>query len=292
MNRILVPLDGSERSEEALCYADAILKTKENGSLTVFRALESTRVSAWLPIEAMSLYEREVALVDDYLDAKGKELEGKPYQVKLLTDKGPGPVPGVAAACDKGEVDMIVMSGHGYSGWYQAVLGSNTERILHRSHIPVLVVKRPPTRPHSPTVFSNILIPLDGSKRAEDALTRAMDFGVGGTTRFTLVGVSSVFTDWAFEGDKKALIDPDTARIELYLEGQAEWIRNQGYDVDTVVRVGDPATELLELAKEIDIDLIFMTSHGRTGLAHWIYGSVAEKVLRYCEVSVLVLRGS
>lgn len=86
------------------------------------------------------------------------------------------------------------------------------------------------------------------------------------------------------------MVEPDLNRVRSYLESQAEWLSNQGYDVDVVVRRGDAAEQLLALAKEEAVDLILLTSQGRTGLAHLFFGSVAQRIVQTSECSVLVLK--
>ena len=90
----------------------------------------------------------------------------------------------------------------------------------------------------------------------------------------------------------RTVVEPDLKRIEEYLDEQAEWLSSQGYQVDTVIRRGEPAEEILKLVEEMSTDLVLMTSHGRTGLSVWIYGSVAERILRHSPCSVLVMKES
>lgn len=287
-NSILVPLDGSKLSERALTVADTILQGKEQGTLIVLRSLETPRLSAWLPVEMMSLHQREREIVREYLSKTKQERSGKGYQVETILGPGPGPVDDVVETCEARGVRLVVMSGHGYSGWVQAILGSNAEKILRRCASPILVVKGEAETP--PTGFHKILVPLDGSKRAESALTKAMAVAPGGEARILLVGVSVVFQGHAFEGDLRVVVKPDMARIQTYLDEQAEWLANQGYQVDTVVTRGAPADEILKLAAEQSIDLILMTTQGQGDLPLWHYGSVAERLVRHCECSVLVLK--
>jgi nucleotide-binding universal stress UspA family protein len=56
------------------------------------------------------------------------------------------------------------------------------------------------------------------------------------------------------------------------------------------VRRGEPVEEIVECAREVDADLIAMTTHGRSGLGRWLFGSVAEAVLREAEIPVFLMR--
>ena len=88
----------------------------------------------------------------------------------------------------------------------------------------------------------------------------------------------------------KNIVEPDLKRIQGYLDEQAEWLRNQGLEVDVVVRRGRPEEEIIELAQAEPAELIIMTSKGQSGLAVWLYGSVAERVIRHSKSSILVLK--
>ena len=78
--------------------------------------------------------------------------------------------------------------------------------------------------------------------------------------------------------------------LTSYLEQLAEPLREKGLNVETVVRSGDAASQIVELAESEHVDLVVMSSHGRTGLTRWIYGSVAERVLHNARCSLLVVR--
>lgn len=284
---LLIPLDGSQLAERALPVADSLLQGRGGGRMLIFRALETPRMSAWLPAEMLDIYEQEREIVDEYLEKQLQEWSGRGYKVEVVRSQGPGPLPEVIKECENHAVQLIVMSSHGQSGWMESFLGSNTEKILRLSNVPVLVVR---TQHESKAGGNRILIPLDGSKRAEGALTQAIDLAPGGSAKITLIGVSVVFQGHAFEGDMRTTVEPDLKKINDYLDKQSEWLSNQGYEVDIVVRRGNPAEEILQFAEENETDLILMTTQGRTGLASWLYGSVAERVLRKSKCSVLVLK--
>lgn len=282
---VLVPLDGSKLSEKALKVAESLVEGRQGAGLVLLRALETPRLSAWLPAEMLPLHQQEKTLVAEYLEAHRSALAEKGIEVRTVLAPGPGPVDAVVKQCSNDQVDLIVMSSHGQSGWIKFFLGSNTEKIAHLAPTQILVVKGE-GEPKFP--FTRILIPLDGSERAQSALPAALDIAPGGSASITLVGVSVVFKGHAFEGDIRTVIEPDYKRIQSYLDEQAEWLSSQGYQVDTVIKRGEPADEILKVAKEEQSDLILMTSQGRTGFDAWLYGSVAERILRNCECSVLV----
>lgn len=286
MKTVLVPLDGSELSEDALKVAAPIVRAVKDGRLLLLRALETPRLSAWLPAEMMSLHQHEREMVASYLETKKQELEQQGLDVETILAPGPGPVDAVICECREGRADMVVMSSHGESGWVQYFLGSNAEKIARLVPTRILIVKG---KKEVALPFNKILIPLDGSDLAQKAIPQAMDVSSGEAAEILLVGVSVAFKGHAFEGDIRAVVEPDVKRIQAYLNEQADWLRNQGYQVETLVRQGDPSNEILEAAKEENTDLILMARKGRSGLAKLFFSSVAETVLRSSSCSVMIV---
>jgi nucleotide-binding universal stress UspA family protein len=95
--------------------------------------------------------------------------------------------------------------------------------------------------------------------------------------------------DWLFlpaEGE----FDEVEREAQQYLEGVAEPLREEGIDVSTATDVGPVAECIIEYAETNQVDLIAMCTHGRTGLARWVYGSVADRVLRVGGLPVLLVR--
>jgi nucleotide-binding universal stress UspA family protein len=91
-------------------------------------------------------------------------------------------------------------------------------------------------------------------------------------------------------------IDPTKAEVEVireaekYLNEIAQRLTAKDLDAEIHVRYGDVAEEILSHSKRNEIDLISMSTHGRSGLGRWLLGSVAEKIVRHSEKPVLLLR--
>lgn len=133
-----------------------------------------------------------------------------------------------------------------------------------------------------------IMVPLDGSRLAELALREAFDFGRRGATVVLLRAV---------ESRRLPAADPLDAQVtavreaEGYLASIATRARLAGVEnVDTSVWYGAAAESIIDAARVREIDLIVMTSHGRTGLGRLVLGSVAETVLRGTTTPILLLR--
>ncbi len=142
-------------------------------------------------------------------------------------------------------------------------------------------------------MFRHILVPLDGSQLAEEALSYAALLGRSYECRVTLLQViEPVDTDLPPSAGAFLLQAADSARqaAQEYLQRQAEALSITGAKVDTRVMLGPVAASINDFAIEEDVDLITMATHGRSGLGRWLVGSIADKVLHLAECPMLVIR--
>ena len=138
--------------------------------------------------------------------------------------------------------------------------------------------------------FQRLLIPLDGSPCAEDVLPFAERLAGDLKAGISLLRVVYAHT---FPG-----VDPTDAEVavvqeaENYLRDIEGQLKGKGFEVDSHVRYGDDAEEILDHAAQKGIDFIAMTTHGRSGVKRWLLGSVAEKILRHAPKPVYLVRCS
>jgi nucleotide-binding universal stress UspA family protein len=124
---------------------------------------------------------------------------------------------------------------------------------------------------------STILVPLDGSVLAEQALSLAGQLGGAAAAGLVLVRVSA---------DEH---HQDDADVRNYLRYAAGRLNYSGVPVETVVAYGDAPTEILRVARQHAAELIVISTHGHSGPGRWLYGSVADEVLRRAEIPVVLL---
>jgi nucleotide-binding universal stress UspA family protein len=145
-------------------------------------------------------------------------------------------------------------------------------------------------------MYRRILIPLDGSPLAEQVLPLAKMFAARFNATVVLFqAVAPIHQDLRvageiFQADEQTELARWRARE--YLESIHQDFAAAGIIVEREVRVGAPAPSILEFAEQAEIDLIAMTTHGRTGVLHWVYGSVADKVLHGARVPILLVRAN
>lgn len=143
-------------------------------------------------------------------------------------------------------------------------------------------------------MYKKLLVPLDTSGEAECVLPLVKEtvevYGIPEVVLLSVIGSSSqpytLYLDE--EGSKQALEDAAQNALR-YLEKTRESLGLKNVEVTPVVWFGHPADTILDYSQSNDIDLIIMSTHGRSGVSKWLIGSVAEKVLRTSSVPVLLV---
>ncbi len=144
-------------------------------------------------------------------------------------------------------------------------------------------------------MFLRILVPLDGSTRAERALELAAALAQHSRTHepsiesLLILFQALDLSPWLDVDNREDERARATEAATRYLEEQAKRLRNQGMVIETAVRLGNPAEAILEESLERQVGLVVMSTHGRSGLTRWALGSVAERVARSAPVPVLLL---
>ena len=144
-------------------------------------------------------------------------------------------------------------------------------------------------------MFQRILVPLDGSKRAELALplaTRLARIWEGDLFLVRVVDTLSEAGPTSAVGTAhlRDIEDQGKAEAVEYLAGKTARSEFTGARMHPLVASGEPASALLKVVRQEHIDLVVLCSHGLTGFKRWALGSVAQKVVRQCPVPVLLLR--
>ena len=141
-------------------------------------------------------------------------------------------------------------------------------------------------------MYKRILVILDGSELAEAALPHAQEMARRYSAQLVLLRVVQPLPPQPEAlYDTLARVDEQTLGLARdYLERVTKGLQETGIDVETVVRRGVPHAEIVDYADHNDIDLIVMTTRGRSGLTRWLMGSVADRVVRGASVPVLLVR--
>ena len=142
-------------------------------------------------------------------------------------------------------------------------------------------------------MYKRVVVPLDGSPLAEGMLRFIIDIASPLDLEVALLQVVKAAPPYLTE-TMKALVHENAERslaeARAYLAGLGKDLSAKGIRVRIEARRGDPVDEIVACAREIDADLIAMTTHGRSGLGRLLFGSVAEAVLRQTEIPVFLMR--
>ncbi|HEU0169460.1 MAG TPA: universal stress protein [Chloroflexota bacterium] len=286
-NTILVPLDGSELAERALPYA-RLLANPTIGQIILVRAATAHAglLGSELEAEAHAVGEAEAYL---HKMASGSADAAPTIQTDVYYGTA---AEGIRDEAGLRRAGAIVMSTHGRSGLSRLVYGSVAEHVLREMHLPVLLL--PPRCERSwPVPNPRIVLPLDGSRVAEAAIEPAV--ALARQLNASILVLSSAqpavnlgYPDPALSElpDAYELAESETRE---YLAAAQRQLQPRGVAVSTMLRVGNPATAIVEAAADPGTAAVVMTTHGRTGLARLVLGSVAEEVVRHAETPVLVV---
>jgi len=290
---ILVPLDGSPFAEAALPYAQWLAE-RGGAGLTLVRA---TRAPISLG-DAGSHERRAVAETEAYLTALAAELVAHGFRVQTGVPYGGSAAGWIVEEVGMRHADLVVMATHERTGPDRWLHGSVAEAVVGQASAPVLLI-RAPSSPRAVERFRDqrpvLVVPLDGSSLAEAALPGAVTLArtLGG--RILLVGVVPV------PGQRVAIVGGEVAFVGAehsqlinetrgYLAGMVDRLAATRLPAEALVCQGEPAEGIAEAAGAHNAAAVVMATHGLTGLARTVMGSVAGEVLHRTACPVLLVR--
>ncbi|MGE3909561.1 MAG: universal stress protein [Chloroflexota bacterium] len=286
---VLVPLDGSPLSEHALPLAAALARADERSLLLVHARAAAAPANECPP---------DLEAIAGQLRAEG--LAVKTATVPLATPEQTGAAI-LTAAADAANT-IIVMATHGYGGLGRWLYGSVADQVLRQASCPVMLVTPPADRAWPTDRPLRVLVPLDGSARAEAILAPLRELLQPSGGQVLLLRVSETVDYIRPHGDQCAVCraaraagtepDIEPVRSRHYLEEVAGRLRTDHLTVEVQVETGNPVPIIVRAAEAHQADVIALATHGRTGLSQVIMGSVATETLRRAGVPVLLVRSS
>lgn len=290
IERILLPLDGSELAEVALPYGRELAR-KLDSELILFHVCG--------PGHHQQEHMHKVYLnsLAETLRRNLKRGQPKGTEIKVTTKiEAGGPQENVCTLVEKDDIGLIVMTAVGASGLKVGkMLGSVADYICRTVPIPVMLIRPQSTQRIGGRrqLINRILLTLDGSELSQRALPVGEELAAKLKVPITLFQMAHIVIPYADDmaGAPYTKLSEDVekrVRAEIIaLEGE---LREKGLNVTHNVVSGTNATdEIIEASKKDGADLVVMSTHGRSGLRRWVLGSVAEKVLRHGEISLLLV---
>jgi nucleotide-binding universal stress UspA family protein len=297
--RMLIPLDGSKLAENVLPYARALARTLDLriellsvvDTMDFARTTHAGHVRDFDPIIEAAVREGE-----QYLENVARSFTGMTVDNCVVEQGQADQIIVEKAARDK--ETLIGMATRGRSGIHRWLMGSVAEKVLRGATNPLLLVRGDEEgKSEGVATLKSIIVPLDGSKRAEAVLPPAMDLSkklsleIVLTRAYQLPLSAYPGADAAYIPNQDAFLTAVRGEANAYLEAKVNEVRGNGIEkVSSILLVGSGADEIIDLARTTPDNLIAMCTHGRSGVKRWALGSVTEKVVRHSGDPVLVVR--
>ncbi|MBA3631253.1 MAG: universal stress protein [Acidobacteria bacterium] len=271
--KVIVPLDGSSLAEQVLPTVRAFARSYD--AKIEFIAVQNKEKQ-----NGKNMGEEQA----EYLQMVSSLLTADRLQADFHLRKGE-----TAAEIDQfaseSNADLIVMSTRGKFEVNQLLSGSIAQKVIAKTLIPVLLIRPTNDWRSRRSMFKRILVALDGSEAAEAVLPYIRAFAQHFDSRVLLFSVP--------EGSES---ETYSEKIKHYLDDIAATLKEEGFDIITLVTGSGPARSILALSEEKKVDLIMMASHGRGGLDRQkiVIGSVTERVIQgtLCPVFIVPLTRS
>ena len=295
--KLLVPLDGSELAEVALPYAEE-LTGRLNSEVVLLHVSESQeQVGSQMHELYMShLVEAVERGIQEYQRLSGIP-ESEATKVKSVILSGT-PAEVIINYAEANDIGLIIMAAHGRSGIGRWTVGGVADKVLRGSHIPVALIRaggpRPVTRKKG--LLTKALLPLDGSKVGEAALPYVEELAMRLKTEVTLLQivqpkyVAVGAEPWDYSPYRAEWVTAMEQSARAYLAGIEQRLKAKGIVVSSKIESGGAAERIIEVAEQIDADVIAMSTHGRSGLARWALGSIADKLIHSGNIPLILVR--
>jgi nucleotide-binding universal stress UspA family protein len=295
-NKIMIPLDGSEVSEQVLPYGRCLARNLQL-PVELLAVVDVAGLVASLPAEDKTTVESFIAATwrnsEAFLDRTSNTFSG--VSVTCAVERGrPGELVIERAAADA--QTLIAMATHGRSGIDRWLLGSVAEKVLRGTRNPLLLVRAAQgAQTDGEAALKRVIVPLDGSRLAEKALPYAtalakkIDMELLLVRAYTLTQIISTYDDYIPDWTKlEAVYKGETVS---YLDQKARELTQNGLShISSLALEGAAAEQIVDLARRTADSLLVICSHGRSGMGRWVLGSVAEKVARHSAGPVLLIR--
>jgi nucleotide-binding universal stress UspA family protein len=295
LERILAPLDGSSLAECTLPHVVALARVFE-AEITLLQVVEQPACDERTDTIDPLAWQMRRAEAEGYIHKVANDIANLGIDVKAIVIEG-RPAKAIVDFAHHHFVDLIALSSHGQSGLSEWGISSVAQKVLLRADASVYIV-----RAHDAQVdaldsltYRKLLVPLDGSQRAECAVGVATVLAQAFDADLLLAHVINrleVPRRNPLSAREQDLIEQvmalDVAKAERYM---TDIKAHSSERAETMVRVGNsPIAELHRIANERQVDLIVLSAHGCSGEPRWAYGSICLNLLFYGKSSLLILQ--
>ncbi len=292
--RILLPLDGSELAEITLPYGEELAR-RMGCEVVLLHVRGPERQQEYEHIHQVYLDR-----LAETVEANIKGGQPKARKVKVSTKVVSGePQESICRLVDENDVDLIIMTAVSTSGLkIGKMLGSVTDHVCRTVPKPVMLIRPQSARQtkKKEQLINKLMITLDGSELSKLALPIAEELASKlkiSATLFRMATLVRLLDNGSESGafvDYAKLNETEKKRVEREMTALEKELKKKGLDVSHIVTLGfDAAEDIIETAKKTKSDLMVMSTHGRSGLGRFAFGSVAEKILRHGEIPLVLV---
>lgn len=275
MKKILVPVDFSKPAENALRVAAELAK-KNKAELYVLHVVEMAETL--FGTEQFNVNDEQIIFFMKMAKKRFAKFLNQPYleglKVNDYVEVG-SPTMGIRELEKNEDIDLVIMGSNGASGIDEILIGSNTEKVVRHSEVPVLVIKQE----FEHLNMKNIVFASNFEEENLDALKHAKTFADSFDAELHLLYVN-------LPGNQFYSSEEITKQINNFLE------KANMSDFDNIKIYNDYTIELgvINGAKSLKADLIAMPTHGRKGLSHFFNGSIGEDVVNHSTLPVITFK--
>ena len=298
---ILVPLDGSQLAECVLPYIIAFARSF-NSEITLLRILEKNQVNASVQLFDLLNWQIKKTEAGLYLDKTKVLLQESGLRVHTVVLEGLV-AEGISEYAQNNGMKLIILSSHGRSGLTQWGISSIAQKIILSAPTSVLIVRAHQLDSQSgklPVVplYKSILVPLDGSLRAENVLpivTQLAHFYNSNVHLVQVIQTPEMARQMPPTREDINLSNRVVARnreeAERYLDQVKSRSYLEGIAVQTHLITSDnAAAELHRVTEQEQTDLVTLSAHGYSGNHQWPYGSMVNNFILYSKVPLLIVQ--
>jgi len=275
LQKLLVPLDGSELGERALAYATEL-------AVGLGSEVQLICVHLHHDDETRRMCDTYIGRIAERLrsslNARNNNIRVHPVFVNGE------PATRIINYADKEGISLIVLSSHGHSGIMPWAVGSTANKIIRISHKPVLLIRSMMPIAQKDGLFRKILLPLDGSQVGEAALPYVQEVASALGSEVVMLRVVESELKIHSIGAPDRILVPEQVIEEIrqaakkYLDGEKRKFLSGA--VRTLLKDGNIAYEILMVSEEEKVSIVAMSTHGLSGIERWMLGSISDKILQ------------
>lgn len=293
---ILVPLDGSQLAECVLPHITSIARSFD-AEITLLRMLEKNQAGASAPLFDLVNWQISKTKASLYLEKTKARLQESGLRVQATVLEGLV-AEGITEYAQSQGTKLIVLSSHGRNGITQWGISSITQKVILSAQTSLLIVRAHTSCELENPAYRRILVPLDGSQRAENVLPII--------TQLAKIHKSEIHLARVIQTPEMARQMPPTPEdldlanrvvtrnreeAERYLEQMKSRSVLEGVTVQTHLITGDNAVaELHRAAEQESIDMVALSAHGYSGNHQWPYGSMVHNFILYGKAPLLIVQ--